>query len=109
MIRSFDWINDAPGGRIGPTQTSIPAREMQTRKRDLIKTLSFALLHFGVAFSVAYALTGSVTIATGIGLLEPLANTVAFYFHERAWRRLDGRETSRGRAPVPCCGMLKAG
>jgi len=57
---------------------------MHTLNRDLLKTLSFAVLHFGVAFTVAYALTGSVTIATGIGLIEPLANTVAFYFHERA-------------------------
>lgn len=59
------------------------------RRRDLAKTLSFAALHFSVAFLVAYALTGSVAIATGIGLVEPLANTVAFYFHERAWRRFD--------------------
>jgi len=74
-----------------------------------MKTLSFAVLHFGVAFTVAYALTGSVAVATGIGLIEPLANTVAFYFHERAWRGLDGRDPPRGGTPVPCCGMLKAG
>lgn len=55
--------------------------------RDLMKTLSFAALHFSVAFTVAYALTGSLTVATGIGLVEPVANTVAFYFHERLWRR----------------------
>ena len=59
-------------------------------KRDLLKTASFAVLHFGVAFTVTYTLTGSVTIATSVGLIEPLANTVAFYFHERAWRRVDG-------------------
>jgi uncharacterized membrane protein len=82
---------------------------MPSRKRDFLKTLSFAVLHFGVAFSVAYALTGSVAVATSIGLLEPLANTVAFYFHERAWRRLDGDESARGGASIPCCGMLKAG
>jgi uncharacterized membrane protein len=82
---------------------------MHTRKLDLMKTLSFAVLHFGVAFTVAYALTGSVAIATSIGLIEPLANTVAFYFHERVWRRLDGREPPRGGASIPCCGMLKAG
>lgn len=57
--------------------------------RDLMKTASFAALHFSVAFGVAYALTGSVAIATGIGLVEPVVNTVAFYFHERAWQRLD--------------------
>lgn len=53
--------------------------------RDIAKTASFAALHFAVAFSVTFALTGSVAIATGVGLIEPLANTVAFYFHERAW------------------------
>ena len=57
--------------------------------RDLIKTMSFATLHFSVAFGVAYALTGSVAVATGVGLVEPLVNTVAFYFHERLWRRID--------------------
>lgn len=78
---------------------------MRTIRRDLLKTLSFAALHFGVAFSVAYALTGSVAVATGIGLIEPLANTVAFYFHERAWRRVDGREPAGNNAPLMCCGV----
>ncbi len=81
---------------------------MPSIRRDLMKTLSFAALHFFVAFSVAYALTGSVAIATGIGLVEPVANTVAFYFHERAWRRVDGREPARNNGPAMCCGMLKA-
>ena len=61
-------------------------------RRDLTKTASFAALHFAVAFTVAYLLTGSATIATGIGLVEPLANTVAFYFHERAWARAEARK-----------------
>lgn len=82
---------------------------MATVKRDVLKTLSFAALHFGVAFTVAYALTGSVAIATGIGLIEPLANTVAFYFHERAWRRVEGAAPARSTAPVACCDWVKAG
>jgi len=56
--------------------------------RDLLKTASFATLHFAVAFGVAYALTGSVAVATGIGLIEPLVNTVAFFFHEQFWKRI---------------------
>lgn len=79
---------------------------MPSIRRDLMKTLSFAGLHFGVAFTVAYALTGSVAVATGIGLIEPIVNTVAFYFHERAWRRVEGGEpgahpaSAAWRAPV---------
>jgi uncharacterized membrane protein len=55
--------------------------------RDLIKTASFAVLHFSVGFGVTYALTGSVAIATGVALIEPTVNTVVFFFHEKAWHR----------------------
>jgi len=82
---------------------------MQTVRRDLLKTLSFATLHFGVAFAIAYALTGSVAVATGIGLIEPVANTVAFYFHERAWRRLSGEAGRSESSPAGCCATLHAG
>jgi uncharacterized membrane protein len=38
-----------------------------------------------VAFGVAYLLTGDVVIGGAVALIEPAVNTVAFYFHERAW------------------------
>jgi uncharacterized membrane protein len=55
------------------------------------KTLTYCLMHFTVAISVAYALTGSWKIALGIGIIEPLVQTVTYHFHERAW----GRATRR--------------
>ena len=55
--------------------------------RNLSKTLSFLALHLLVGFSVAYAFTGSVALAGGIALVEPLVNAVVFFFHERAWER----------------------
>jgi uncharacterized membrane protein len=71
-------------------------------RRDLAKTASFAALHFAVAFTVAWLLTGSIAVATGIGLIEPLANTVAFFFHERAWARADARAARRARPRTRC-------
>ena len=55
--------------------------------RDLSKTLSFLALHLIVGFTVAYLFTGSVALAGGIALVEPLVNAVVFFFHERAWER----------------------
>lgn len=49
------------------------------------KTLTFATLHFTIAFSVAYVLTGDILIGSLIAMIEPSVNTVAFYFHEKAW------------------------
>lgn len=53
---------------------------------DLMKTLTYLSIHLTIGFSVAYALTGSVSIAGGIALVEPCVNAVAFFFHEKAWR-----------------------
>lgn len=57
--------------------------------RDLTKTITFLILHLLVGFTVAYLFTGSIAIASGIALVEPLVNAVVFFFHERAWRRTD--------------------
>lgn len=59
--------------------------------RDLMKTISYGSLHFTVGFGVVYALTGEVSIAAGVALIEPAVNTVVFYFHERAWARVPAR------------------
>lgn len=53
----------------------------------MTKTISFAALHFTVAFSVAYVLTGDLLIGGAMAMVEPAINTVAYYFHEMAWNR----------------------
>ncbi|MBK0395282.1 MULTISPECIES: DUF2061 domain-containing protein [Kingella] len=58
------------------------------------KTFTFAVLHFSVAFGVAYVLTGSVGISGAVALVEPMVNTVAFYFHEKAWQKFGGKSSA---------------
>ena len=57
----------------------------------MLKTASFAVVHFTVAFTVGYALTGSVLVGSAIALVEPAVNTVAYFFHEKAWQRIERR------------------
>ena len=54
----------------------------------MIKTMTFAAVHFTVAYSVAYLMTGSVLVGGAIALVEPAINTVAYYFHERVWNSI---------------------
>jgi uncharacterized membrane protein len=54
----------------------------------MTKTFSFAVVHFMVAFSVGFALTGSIAIGGAMALIEPALNTVAYFFHEKAWERV---------------------
>ncbi|MFM1896858.1 MAG: hypothetical protein RLZZ385_1932 [Pseudomonadota bacterium] len=52
----------------------------------MTKTLSFAVVHFSVAFTVGYLMTGSVLVGGAIALVEPAVNTVAYHFHELFWK-----------------------
>lgn len=74
------------------------------------KTISFAIMHFIVAFSVAWALTGDVIIGGTVALVEPAVNTIAYYWHERfwMWRKLrtadgNGLGTPAYRSMKICC------
>ena len=58
-------------------------------KTTLLKTMSYAAMHMTIAIIVAYVLSGSWKVALAIGLIEPCIQTVAFFFHERAWHRLE--------------------
>lgn len=60
----------------------------------MTKTFTFAILHFSIAFTVAYVLTGSVLIGGMMALIEPAINTVGFYFHEKAWQRFEARQVN---------------
>lgn len=59
-------------------------------KITCMKTGSYAFMHFIVAITVAYALTWDWRAALAIGIVEPLVQTVAFYFHDKAWSKKTG-------------------
>lgn len=67
----------------------------------MVKTITFAILHFGVAFSVAYLLTGSMAISGAVALIEPIVNTVVFYFHEKAWNRYERNKPKKSKIIIP--------
>jgi uncharacterized membrane protein len=61
----------------------------------MLKTLSFAAVHFTVAFTIGYLLTGSVLVGGTLALVEPACNTIAYHFHEKVWARAAVRRPSR--------------
>ena len=63
----------------------------------MIKTCTFAVMHFGIAFAVTYALTGDLLIGGSVALIEPIANTLGYHVHEKIWQRVRERP-STGRA-----------
>lgn len=50
-----------------------------------MKTLTYSIMHFVVAFTVSFLLTGDIKIAGAIAFVEPLVQTLAYFLHEKAW------------------------
>jgi uncharacterized membrane protein len=77
------------------------AVEHNRRKAPMTKTITFGIVHFTVAFSVGYLLTGSVVVGGAIALIEPAINTVAYFFHEKVWERINRRGPARAEHAIP--------
>lgn len=67
----------------------------------LLKTITFAITHFIVAFTVAYLLTGDLLIGSLIAMVEPAINTVAYFFHEKIWARKQRIASNAANTPGP--------
>ena len=68
-------------------------------RRLACKTASYGALHVCVAAAVAYAVTGDLSQALGIGTIEPLVQTGVFALHDRLWER---------RSPAPADDLRRA-
>lgn len=56
---------------------------------DIKKTMTHCIMHFTVAFIVAYLVSGNLAIAMSISAIEPLVQTFCFFFHEKAWKKAE--------------------
>ena len=72
---------------------------MDSRRRSLIKALSWRLVALLITFGVALILFNDVEVAASVGVLDSLAKIVIYYLHERVWQKLpSGRITETQRA-----------
>lgn len=53
------------------------------------KTVTFTLMHFSIAFGVTYAITGNAALGGLVAAIEPLVNSVGYYFHEKIWKQIE--------------------
>jgi uncharacterized membrane protein len=60
-------------------------RFVDNNQRMFKKTFSYYIMHITVAMIVGYLVTGSLTMAIALSLLEPTVQAVAFFFHEKIW------------------------
>jgi uncharacterized membrane protein len=59
-----------------------------TRKRSVVKAVSYRAIIVILDFVVLYLLTGKTEVAVGFMLISNIYTTVAYVLHERFWARI---------------------
>lgn len=63
----------------------------------MIKTITFAIMHFSIAFAVTYLITGDLVLGGLVAIVEPAVNTVGYFFHEKIWQRIKQQKACNAR------------
>jgi uncharacterized membrane protein len=61
--------------------------------RTLLKTLTWRVTGSTSTFTIAYLVTGSFGISSGIAVIQMVVNTFLYYAHERIWNKVNWGKT----------------
>ena len=56
--------------------------------RSLAKTVSWRITGSSATFLISYLVSGDLTIAGLIALIQLTANTILYFIHERIWNKI---------------------
>ena len=61
----------------------------ETRKRSLVKALSWRVLAAIITATVVYTMTHRLRFAAEIGAIDTLTKLLIYFLHERVWNKLN--------------------
>jgi uncharacterized membrane protein len=61
----------------------------ETRRRSVLKSLSWRFLAALITSSVVYILTGKGEFAAKVGVVDTAVKLFIYFLHERAWDRIN--------------------
>ena len=57
-------------------------------QRSLVKTISWRITGSSATFLISYLISGNLTVAGTIAIIQLTANTILYYIHERMWNKI---------------------
>jgi len=60
-----------------------------TRKKKLLKTITWRITATTTTLIIVYLLSGEFKVATSVALFEVITKMVIYYLHETIWDRLN--------------------
>lgn len=61
---------------------------MDLARRTLAKTITWRITGSTSTFIIAYLMTGSFGLSSGIAIVQMIINTFLYYAHDSAWNRI---------------------
>jgi uncharacterized membrane protein len=61
----------------------------ETRRRSVVKALSWRTIAGFITAGVALVMTGELKFAAQIGVIDTLVKVAVYFFHERAWNKIN--------------------
>lgn len=59
-----------------------------TKRRSLVKTISWRITGSGATFAISYAVLGNFTASSTIAIIQLISNTLLYFLHERVWNKI---------------------
>jgi uncharacterized membrane protein len=56
--------------------------------RSVAKTISWRVTGSGATFLISYIVSGNLTVAGTIAVIQLTANTILYFIHERIWNKI---------------------
>ena len=66
----------------------MPAERTATRKRSLVKALTYRVVIVCLDFLAVYIFTHKVEVALGFMIVSNVYTTLGYFLHERIWARI---------------------
>ncbi len=78
----------------------MPPEGKATRKRSVVKALTYRVFIVCLDFTAIYLFTGKTEVALGFMLVSNLYTTVGYFLHERLWEHIGwGTEPAKALTP----------
>ena len=60
----------------------------ESSRRSIVKTITWRLSGSAATFTIAWLISGDLSVAGPIAVIQLIFNTVLYYVHERIWNEI---------------------
>lgn len=60
-----------------------------TNTRSLIKAITWRITGSGATFLISWLISGNLTMASSIAVVQLTLNTILYFCHERIWNKIN--------------------